>query len=348
MSENPTAVFLSYASQDAERAQHLADSLRSAGIDVWFDQSELRGGDAWDAMIRKRIKGCALFIPVVSHNTEARQEGYFRLEWKLAVDRSHSMSEDRAFIVPVLIDEIDEATARVPELFRARQWARLINGEVPLAFVQQMQRLIDIPNRDASTPLPARVAKTSSPTKVTTRAMPWRLVGAVTSATVVTVAAISYLVGSSRSPTSNVAQARGSAPEKAVPASDTRATVEPAREVVPQTTEARNKPAVSERRPAAAASLAENPLKQVSAEAPQSVASSPEAPAPLRIMQGAPLGPLEEPKHWAVQVELAFWDTIRNSSIAEDYDEYLRQYPEGRFAGLARNRIKAAKSKRKS
>jgi TIR domain-containing protein len=45
------AVFLSYASEDAEVAGRICDGLRAAGIDVWFDQSELRGGDAWDAAI---------------------------------------------------------------------------------------------------------------------------------------------------------------------------------------------------------------------------------------------------------------------------------------------------------
>jgi hypothetical protein len=49
------AVFLSYASQDAEAARRICDALRAAGFDVWFDQSELRGGDAWDRQIRKQI-----------------------------------------------------------------------------------------------------------------------------------------------------------------------------------------------------------------------------------------------------------------------------------------------------
>ena len=74
------AVFLSYASQDVEAAQRICEALRGAGIEVWFDQSELRGGDAWDHSIRKQIKTCALFIPVISRNTHDRDEGYFRLE----------------------------------------------------------------------------------------------------------------------------------------------------------------------------------------------------------------------------------------------------------------------------
>ena len=66
MTDPGRAVFLSYASQDAEAAQKICEALRAAGIEVWFDQSELRGGDAWDQSIRKQIKTCALFVPVIS------------------------------------------------------------------------------------------------------------------------------------------------------------------------------------------------------------------------------------------------------------------------------------------
>jgi hypothetical protein len=70
------AVFLSYASQDADAARRICDALRAAGIEVWFDQSELRGGDAWDRSIRKQIKTYVLFIPVISRHTHERDEGY--------------------------------------------------------------------------------------------------------------------------------------------------------------------------------------------------------------------------------------------------------------------------------
>ena len=43
-------------------------------------------------------------MPVISSNTQARQEGYFRLEWRLADQRAHLMSRDRAFLVPVVVD----------------------------------------------------------------------------------------------------------------------------------------------------------------------------------------------------------------------------------------------------
>ncbi|MBI4625010.1 MAG: toll/interleukin-1 receptor domain-containing protein, partial [Verrucomicrobia bacterium] len=47
MTEASNAVFLSYAREDAPAVQRLAEALRRDGVEVWFDQSELRGGDAW-------------------------------------------------------------------------------------------------------------------------------------------------------------------------------------------------------------------------------------------------------------------------------------------------------------
>jgi hypothetical protein len=56
MADAKNAVFLSYASEDAEAALGICEALRAAGIEVVFDQSELRGGDAWDHKIRTQIR----------------------------------------------------------------------------------------------------------------------------------------------------------------------------------------------------------------------------------------------------------------------------------------------------
>jgi hypothetical protein len=108
------AVFLSYASQDAEAAQKICEALRAAGIEFWFDQSELRGGDIWDQKIRRQIRECAIFIPIISASTQARLEGYFRLEWRLADQRTNLMAKSRAFLLPVCIDDTLESAAEVP------------------------------------------------------------------------------------------------------------------------------------------------------------------------------------------------------------------------------------------
>jgi TolB-like protein/tetratricopeptide (TPR) repeat protein len=167
------AVFLSYASQDAEAAEKICNALRAVGIEVWFDQSELRGGDAWDQSIRKQIKTCALFIPIISKNTHERAEGYFRLEWKLAVDRSHLIMANKAFLVPVVIDDTGDDDENVPEKFREVQWTRLPNGETSPAFIARIQKLLvpDAPTR-ATTPTPSgsTIARASKPSVHPTRA----------------------------------------------------------------------------------------------------------------------------------------------------------------------------------
>jgi formylglycine-generating enzyme required for sulfatase activity len=45
------------------------------------------------------------------------------------------------------------------------------------------------------------------------------------------------------------------------------------------------------------------------------------------------------PKNSAEQFELAFWESIKDSSQVGDYEAYLKAYPKGRFAALAQARI---------
>jgi TolB-like protein/Tfp pilus assembly protein PilF len=145
MSEPGKAVFLSYAREDAEAVRRVADALRAFSIEVWFDQNELRGGDSWDQKIRRQIRECALFVPVISATTQARGEGYFRREWKLGVDRTHDMAGGVAFIMPVVIDETLESDALVPEEFMRYQWTRLPHGVPSPEFVMQVKRLLEAP-----------------------------------------------------------------------------------------------------------------------------------------------------------------------------------------------------------
>jgi len=122
------SVFLSYASADRAAARALRDTLAAAGLDVWLDEEELAGGEAWDAKIRNQIRTCTYFMPVISATTEARREGYFRREWRLAVERTLDLADDVMFLVPVVIDDTRDNGARVPEKFITVQWLRVPGG----------------------------------------------------------------------------------------------------------------------------------------------------------------------------------------------------------------------------
>jgi uncharacterized caspase-like protein len=62
-------------------------------------------------------------------------------------------------------------------------------------------------------------------------------------------------------------------------------------------------------------------------------AASPQPTAPSQ-----PLAPTE------AAVELAFWQSVQSSASAAELEEYLRRYPAGAFAGLARSRIAALRA----
>jgi len=154
----PGAIFLSYASQDSMAAKAIFETLSAAGFEVWFDQSELRGGDAWDQKIRRQIKECALFVPIISAHTQTRAEGYFRLEWHLAEQRTYLMAHDQSFLLPVVVDDTPDSAARVPERFRERQWTRLRDGVVPTGFAERVHKLLS-----GAAPAPVRAAPTANP-----------------------------------------------------------------------------------------------------------------------------------------------------------------------------------------
>ena len=138
----PPSVFLSYASEDRQAAQSIRDALPAFGLEVWYDESELNGGDAWDQKIRRQIRECDFFMPLVSAQTEARHEGYFRREWRLAVERTLDMADDHTFLLPIVIDDTDQAGARVPEKFLMVQWLRLPGGQPTAAFEALCRRLV--------------------------------------------------------------------------------------------------------------------------------------------------------------------------------------------------------------
>jgi hypothetical protein len=137
---SPT-IFLSYASEDRAVARTLGEVLPAYGLEVWYDESELGGGDLWDQKIRRQIRECDYFMPLVSAQTEARREGYFRREWRLAVERTLDMVDDHLFLLPIVIDDTDQSAARVPEKFLAVQWLKVPAGRPTPAFESLCRRI---------------------------------------------------------------------------------------------------------------------------------------------------------------------------------------------------------------
>jgi hypothetical protein len=139
MPEN--AIFISYAREDLPAVQRLKSRMDAAGLTTWFDLERLESGDDYDRKIRANIGRCSFFVPVISANTQRRHEAYFRREWSYAVDRTRNMAGGALFILPVCIDDTPEASALVPDQFKAVHMLQLAGGEPTPEFLQRLRAL---------------------------------------------------------------------------------------------------------------------------------------------------------------------------------------------------------------
>jgi hypothetical protein len=135
-------VFISYSHEDIDAALLLSAELEKIGAGViWFDKRRLKPGDEWDAKIKAAVKSCDLFLPLLSSNTEAREEGYFHAEWNIA-DERRELIFGRTFIIPVVVDSSfnpdPEHYKLIPDGFRKRQFGHAPGGRMSEALRQAM------------------------------------------------------------------------------------------------------------------------------------------------------------------------------------------------------------------
>ena len=86
-------IFLSYSRKDLGFVEKLAKDLQQVGYDVWYDLTDLSGGDRWASEIQAAIDQCDAFVTVISPNSVA--SNWVEKEFLYA-------SNDKKNIVPVL------------------------------------------------------------------------------------------------------------------------------------------------------------------------------------------------------------------------------------------------------
>jgi TolB-like protein len=120
-------------------------------------------------------------VPVISTHTQERSKGYFRLEWKLAVDQTHLLAEGVPFIAPVVIDDTKESSAIVPPEFMRVQWSRLPGALPTPQFVGQVKRLLEGKPVEPGRPRPGTLTRgeVAAPSKKSIPGWTWGAITAV-------------------------------------------------------------------------------------------------------------------------------------------------------------------------
>lgn len=106
-------VFLSYASEDRERAAQLAAALGRQGWSVWWDR-KIIAGQAFDQAIERELEAARSVVVLWSvHSIDS--------EW---VKNEAAVAAERGVLVPALIDSV-----KLPLEFRRKQTADLVGWQ---------------------------------------------------------------------------------------------------------------------------------------------------------------------------------------------------------------------------
>jgi formylglycine-generating enzyme required for sulfatase activity len=112
----PLKVFLCHASADKARVRALYRYLVEQGVDPWFDEENLIGGQDWKVEIPKALDASDAIIICMSKNS-INKAGYVQREIRFALDKALEVPEGGTFLIPVRFEE-----CKVPFSLSQFQW----------------------------------------------------------------------------------------------------------------------------------------------------------------------------------------------------------------------------------
>jgi hypothetical protein len=129
--ETTPQVFISYSRKDINFARRLATDLEEAGFRVWWDISDLKGGDDWVRFIPTAIENSRFFVVLLSPNS-------IQSEW-VAKEYSYALRL-RKKVVPAMIKPCD-----VPFALNTINYVDFVHDEYEIAFNKLLRALDGVP-----------------------------------------------------------------------------------------------------------------------------------------------------------------------------------------------------------
>jgi hypothetical protein len=110
--EKPKA-FLSHNKEDKPFARQLAQDLEEQGVDVWFDEWEIRAGDSVIGKVQEGLSKCVVFLMVLTARFQS--SSWCTEELRDALTRAIQTGHPR--VIALLREDVE-----VPPLVRDRRW----------------------------------------------------------------------------------------------------------------------------------------------------------------------------------------------------------------------------------
>jgi hypothetical protein len=67
---------LSFTSLDREAARAVVAGLRSAGVDVWWDEGGIGWGDNWQSKLEEALSCCGAYLILLGHEVLSFSIGF--------------------------------------------------------------------------------------------------------------------------------------------------------------------------------------------------------------------------------------------------------------------------------
>ena len=313
-------LFISYARNDATQVEALAELLERAGWSVWWDR-RITTGSSFDLVIEQALAEAKAVVVAWSKNSVGSE--WVRAEAAFAIEKKK--------LVPVRLD------ATIPPLrFTNVQTVDLAGWDKTDAsapfrrLIADLSQLIGPPPEAGApalaTPPPGTAAAAGGPMPKSApkpaRRRATLMIGVAAAVVIAAVGAVLALRGGSDHPARKAEEVPPQASQvELTPSGNASVPTPPAAA-----------PSVSPPAPAPSPPPAAAPAEKPEAKAPAS--PSPPAPAP------APAASTTSDR----EIELAFWKSIKDSTIAADFEAYLDKYPKGDFAAVAHNRLAALRA----
>jgi acyl-coenzyme A thioesterase PaaI-like protein len=123
-------VFVSHSSADKDFVRVLVGELKDAGVDVWFDEQQLKPGDSIVAGVSAGLTDSDYLLIVLSENS-------VNSKWvtaELNAAMMHQLSDGGTTVIPVVIDGCE-----IPLLLRDKVYANF-----RVSFKDAFKRVLDV------------------------------------------------------------------------------------------------------------------------------------------------------------------------------------------------------------
>lgn len=117
-------LFLSYSWDDRPIVERLKNEFEKNGVSVFFDDNDIKQGARYHEVIKKYIKDCDYFVPIISRNAIGDRNRYvYDKEWRSAIVLDGYKEE--SYIRPYIIDDTPPSDSGIPEEIRVLNMAKV-------------------------------------------------------------------------------------------------------------------------------------------------------------------------------------------------------------------------------